>query len=232
MPQNLNQLKYLDMNKIKIIELTKNYQSNKQNQLVLDNLNAEINLTGLTSLQGKSGSGKSTLMHILSGLLKPTSGRVLVNEIEIYKTKPIERSSLISFVYQFHALLENLSVYENIYLPRKIHKNNGSDEFINDLINQCKLEKLLKKYPSELSGGEKQRVSIVRALSNKPKCVLLDEPTGNLDDETSSSVQEMCLDINKAFNIGMFVATHDRGFASKMQYRYKIEKKSLMVIND
>ena len=232
MPQNLNQLKYLDMNKIKIIELTKNYQSNKQNQLVLDNLNAEINLTGLTSLQGKSGSGKSTLMHILSGLLKPTSGRVLVNEIEIYKTKPIERSSLISFVYQFHALLENLSVYENIYLPRKIHKNNGSDEFINDLINQCKLEKLLKKYPSELSGGEKQRVSIVRALSNKPKCVLLDEPTGNLDDETSSSVQEMCLDINKAFNIGMFVATHDRGFASKMQYQYKIEQKSLMVIND
>lgn len=220
------------MNKIKIIELTKNYQSNKQNQLVLDNLNAEINLTGLTSLQGKSGSGKSTLMHILSGLLKPTSGRVLVNEIEIYKTKPIERSSLISFVYQFHALLENLSVYENIYLPRKIHKNNGSDEFINDLINQCKLEKLLKKYPSELSGGEKQRVSIVRALSNKPKCVLLDEPTGNLDDETSSSVQEMCLDINKAFNIGMFVATHDRGFASKMQYQYKIEHKSLMVIND
>ena len=79
------------MNKIKIIELTKNYQSNKQNQLVLDNLNAEINLTGLTSLQGKSGSGKSTLMHILSGLLKPTSGRVLVNEIEIYKTKPLER---------------------------------------------------------------------------------------------------------------------------------------------
>ena len=220
------------MNKIKIIELTKNYQSNKQNQLVLDNLNAEINLTGLTSLQGKSGSGKSTLMHILSGLLKPTSGRVLVNEIEIYKTKPIERSSLISFVYQFHALLENLSVYENIYLPRKIHKNNGSDEFINDLINQCKLEKLLKKYPSEVSGGEKQRVSIVRALSNKPKCVLLDEPTGNLDDETSSSVQEMCLDINKAFNIGMFVATHDRGFASKMQYQYKIEQKSLMVIND
>ena len=220
------------MNKIKIIELTKNYQSNKQNQLVLDNLNAEINLTGLTSLQGKSGSGKSTLMHILSGLLKPTSGRVLVNEIEIYKTKPIERSSLISFVYQFHALLENLSVYENIYLPRKIHKNNGSDEFINDLINQCKLEKLLKKYPSELSGGEKQRVSIVRALSNKPKCVLLDEPTGNLDDETSSSVQEMCLDINKAFNIGMFVATHDSGFASKMQYQYKIEQKSLMVIND
>ena len=220
------------MNKIKIIELTKNYQSNKQNQLVLDNLNAEINLTGLTSLQGKSGSGKSTLMHILSGLLKPTSGRVLVNEIEIYKTTPIERSSLISFVYQFHALLENLSVYENIYLPRKIHKNNGSDEFINDLINQCKLEKLLKKYPSELSGGEKQRVSIVRALSNKPKCVLLDEPTGNLDDETSSSVQEMCLDINKAFNIGMFVATHDRGFASKMQYRYKIEQKSLMVMND
>ena len=220
------------MNKIKIIELTKNYQSNKQNQLVLDNLNAEINLTSLTSLQGKSGSGKSTLMHILSGLLKPTSGRVLVNEIEIYKTTPIERSSLISFVYQFHALLENLSVYENIYLPRKIHKNNGSDEFINDLINQCKLEKLLKKYPSELSGGEKQRVSIVRALSNKPKCVLLDEPTGNLDDETSSSVQEMCLDINKAFNIGMFVATHDRGFASKMQYQYKIEQKSLMVIND
>ena len=220
------------MNKIKIIELTKNYQSNKQNQLVLDNLNAEINLTGLTSLQGKSGSGKSTLMHILSGLLKPISGRVLVNEIEIYKTKPIERSSLISFVYQFHALLENLSVYENIYLPRKIHKNNGSDEFINDLINQCKLEKLLKKYPSELSGGEKQRVSIVRALSNKPKCVLLDEPTGNLDDETSLSVQEMCLDINKAFNIGMFVATHDRGFASKMQYQYKIEQKRLMVIND
>ncbi len=220
------------MNKIKIIELTKNYQSNKQNQLVLDNLNAEINLTGLTSLQGKSGSGKSTLMHILSGLLKPTSGHVLVNEIEIYKIKPIERSSLISFVYQFHALLENLSVYENIYLPRKIHKNNDSDEFINDLINQCKLEKLLKKYPSELSGGEKQRVSIVRALSNKPKCVLLDEPTGNLDDETSSSVQEMCLDINKAFNIGMFVATHDRGFASKMQYQYKIEQKSLMVIND
>jgi ABC-type lipoprotein export system ATPase subunit len=220
------------MNKIKIIKLTKNYQSSKQNQLVLDNLNAEINLTGLTSLQGKSGSGKSTLMHILSGLLKPTSGRVLVNEIEIYKTKPIERSSLISFVYQFHALLENLSVYENICLPRKIHKNKGSDEFINDLINQCKLEKLLKKYPSELSGGEKQRVSIVRALSNKPKCVLLDEPTGNLDDETSSSVQEMCLDINKAFNIGMFVATHDRGFASKMQYRYKIEQKTLMVIND
>ena len=220
------------MNKIKIIELTKNYQSNKQNQLVLDNLNAEINLTGLTSLQGKSGSGKSTLMHILSGLLKPTSGRVLVNGIEIYKTKPIERSSLISFVYQFHALLENLSVYENIYLPRKIHKNNSSDEFINDLISQCKLEKLLKKYPSELSGGEKQRVSIVRALSNKPKCVLLDEPTGNLDDETSSSVQEMCLDINKAFNIGMFVATHDRGFASKMQYQYKIEQKRLMVIND
>ena len=212
------------MNKIKIIELTKNYQSNKQNQLVLDNLNAEINLTGLTSLQGKSGSGKSTLMHILSGLLKPTSGRVLVNEIEIYKTKPIERSSLISFVYQFHALLENLSVYENIYLPRKIHKSYGSDEFINDLINQCKLEKLLKKYPSELSGGEKQRVSIVRALSNKP--------TGNLDDETSSSVQEMCLDINKAFNIGMFVATHDSGFASRMQYQYKIEHKSLMVIND
>ena len=70
------------------------------------------------------------------------------------------------------------------------------------------------------------------SLSNKPKCVLLDEPTGNLDDETSSSVQEMCLDINKAFNIGMFVATHDRGFASKMQYQYKIEHKSLMVIND
>ena len=118
------------------------------------------------------------------------------------------------------------------YGKLKAGKKDERESFINDLINQCKLGKLLKKYPSELSGGEKQRVSIVRALSNKPKCVLLDEPTGNLDDETSSSVQEMCLDINKMFNIGMFVATHDRGFASKMQYRYKIEKKSLMVIND
>ena len=204
------------MNKIKIIKLTKNYQSSKQNQLVLDNLNAEINLTGLTSLQGKSGSGKSTLMHILSGLLKPTSGRVLVNEIEIYKTKPIERSSLISFVYQFHALLENLSVYENICLPRKIHKNKGSDEFINDLINQCKLEKLLKKYPSELSGGERQRVAVARALLLRPTMLLADEPTGQLDSISAVHVIDVLTELVDETGSLLCIVTHDESIAERV----------------
>lgn len=145
-------------------------------------------------LTGPSGIGKSTLLHIAGNILTPYKGKTNLKKEEI------------GFVFQFHHLLADLNIKENIEIVSKIRNHKPDYEHI---LKVTGIENLLSKFPNEISGGERQRVSIARALSSKPKFILADEPTGNLDPENAKKIMELFLKFNKEFGIGFCVSTHD-----------------------
>jgi lipoprotein-releasing system ATP-binding protein len=166
-------------------------------------------------IRGASGSGKSTLLYLLGGLERPTEGRVIVNQKDLSELNDDElalyRNRYVGFVFQFHFLLSSMNCLDNILLPARLG-GIFSEEVVGRAKHLAKIlnvEHCLEKYPYELSGGEQQRINIIRALSLKPKLLLCDEPTGNLDSENSQKVIQLLRTLAREFNATLVVVTHD-----------------------
>ncbi|PLY07199.1 MAG: peptide ABC transporter ATP-binding protein [Arcobacter sp.] len=189
-----------------------NISHSYSNDIALKNINFEIKKGEFVAIVGESGSGKSTLLSILSTLLKPTSGEVYFEDTNFKNIKDIDsfRQKNIGFIFQFHYLINYLNVKENI----QIANENATKEEIEELLELLGIKNIIDKYPNEISGGQRQRAAIARALINKPKVIFADEPTGNLDSMNSQNVFEI---LKKLSNKGttIIVATHDLNLASK-----------------
>jgi putative ABC transport system ATP-binding protein len=204
---------------IEAINLTMTYQSGKLTVPAVQNICLTVNHGEFVAVTGPSGCGKSTLLHLLGGLLQPTSGKVLIDGINIADLADSERTAIrrekIGYVFQRFNLLPTLTAKGNIELAKKIHGNghmsvNGVDKIFNMLGLQDKFH----FHPSELSGGEQQRVAIARAVINKPSIVLADEPTGSLDSRNSHIVLQILRDLNEKMGQTIVMITHDSEAAS------------------
>lgn len=221
------------MNKNKIIELknvNKIYKTKVEEIHILKNINLAFNKGDFVSIQGKSGSGKTSLLNILGLLDDPTDGEIFINGEKIHykneKSKNNIRNEKIGFVFQFHYLLKEFTALENVLMPALINKNinkNDVQKKAKELLALVGLEKRLKHKPMELSGGEKQRVAIARAMINDPDIILADEPTGNLDTETSNMINELFMKINRERGQSIIIVTHSLELANLASYKYKIE---------
>lgn len=182
---------------------------------VVNNVDIEINKGEIVSIVGKSGAGKSTLLHILGTLDKPTSGEVFLNDLPIsnFSDKELSqfRNKNIGFVFQFHHLLPEFTALENVMMPALINKLGRLESIkrANELLNYLGLKERTTHKPSQLSGGEQQRVAVARALMNNPLVIFADEPSGNLDTQTSRELHELFFQLNKDFNQTFVIVTHN-----------------------
>ena len=221
------------MSNLRCQNLCKSFYIDKEEIEVLKNISVNINSKDLIAISGESGAGKSTLLHLMASLDKQTSGEIYFNDENIQSFSPSKISALrlnnYGFVYQFHHLLEDLSVLENILLPAQISNTNSN--LLNDanlIINEIGLSNRINHLPWKLSGGEKQRVAIARALINKPDFIFLDEPTGNLDEKNSHSIQDLLLNLSRDHGIALVAATHDNNFMKNFKKIYKLDNKLLV----
>ncbi|MEM5569584.1 ABC transporter ATP-binding protein [Aliarcobacter butzleri] len=201
---------------IKAVHLTHYYNKD----LALENVDLQINKGEFICLVGESGSGKSTLLSLLSTLLKQTSGQLFFEGKNYKDIEDIDsfRRTNIGFIFQFHYLINYLTVKENI----KLAKEKATHEEIYNLLKILKIENLLDKYPNEISGGQKQRVAIARALINRPKVIIADEPTGNLDSKNSLNVFEIFKKLSES-GTTIIVATHDKELAKFANKIYEVK---------
>ncbi len=215
--------------------LSKTYESDGARYEVLKNINLEINEGDCVAIIGKSGSGKSTLMHLLACLDTPTSGNILLDGSDFSTLSEKERDALrnekFGFVFQQFFLNGRETVFENVVLPMRIR---GASQYrmtrdAMDALEAVGLKDKEEKRAKDLSGGEKQRVGIARALVTKPKIIFADEPTGNLDSNTSETIENMLFDLNREKGITLIVVTHDPDLAAKC--RSVIELKDGEIVN-
>ncbi|MCE4050856.1 MULTISPECIES: ABC transporter ATP-binding protein [Bacillaceae] len=202
---------------LKIENLSKVYGKGDTEVKALDDVSFTVKKGEFVVIIGPSGSGKSTLLHLLGGVDRPTSGRVLVDGTDIYGLNEtnlaIFRRRQIGLIYQFYNLIPILTVEENITLPLLLDEHQVDDNKLEDIIRVLGLKDRLKHLPNQLSGGQQQRVSIGRALISNPAIVLADEPTGNLDSTNSKEIMELLKMFNKTFNQTLIVITHDERIA-------------------
>ena len=193
----------------------------------LDNVSFSVQNGEFIAIVGASGSGKSTLLHILGGVDKPTSGKVFIDNTDIYSLNSdnlaIFRRRQIGLIYQFYNLIPILDVEENISLPVLLDGKEVDKERLNEIIKTLGLENRVKHLPNELSGGQQQRVSIGRSLINNPAIILADEPTGNLDSKNSKEIIELLKFSNKKYNQTLIIITHDMNIAKEADRIIKIE---------
>ncbi len=213
------------MNKVvlKCDNVSKSYKDGQLNVNVLNQLRLEVLEGQSVSIIGSSGSGKSTLMHILGGLDKPTSGSVVLMGQNLsqlgQKQLGLLRNQYLGFVYQFHHLLPEFSALENVMMPLLIGKMKKAEaeQRAVEMLEKAGLKQRIQHRPSELSGGERQRAAIARALVTRPKCLLADEPTGNLDRKNAQNVLDMMLDLKSELNTSLIVVTHDDELAVRFE---------------
>ena len=207
---------------LKTENLQRVYHQGGENLTVLHNADIEIKSGEIVALVGPSGSGKSTLLQMAGLLDKPTSGRVFIAGQDATggddETRTAMRRKFIGFVYQFHYLLPEFTALENVVIPQMIAgvDKKDAEEKATELLTRLKLDHRLDHRPARLSGGDQQRVAMARALANGPKLLLADEPTGNLDPETSNGVFEMLTDLVRSTGIGAMIATHNMDLAERM----------------
>ena len=207
--------------------LCKSYGSGDTRVDALKNANISVNKGEFVAVVGPSGSGKSTLLHLIGGVDKPTSGKVFVDDIDIYslneKQLAIFRRRKVGFVFQFYNLVPVLTAEENILLPILLDNKKPDKAYINELLDLLGLQDRKNHLPSELSGGQQQRVSIGRALAYKPSIILADEPTGNLDSKNSKEIIDLLKISVKRYNQTLMVITHDVDIASQADRVITIE---------
>ena len=196
---------------LKIKDLCKKYKN--RNSFAVDNVNLEIHSGDFVNIIGRSGSGKSTLLNMLAGMLTPTSGEINFDGENFLQKNDTElsriRNEKIGFIPQWSCALGNLTVSENILLPFYLYPHNGDGEgFAYILMERLGIEKLANSYPAELSGGELRRVLIVRALINRPQIIIADEPTSDLDSETSKNIMQEFSDLNSD-GTTLLLVSHD-----------------------
>ena len=201
----------------RVENLSKVYGSGAAEVKAVDGVTFSVKKGEFVAIIGASGSGKSTLLHMIGGVDRPTSGKVFVEETDIYRLNEtklaIFRRRQVGLIYQFYNLLPILSVEENITLPLLLDGRKIDPQFLNELLETLNLAGRASHLPNELSGGEQQRVSIGRALINRPALVLADEPTGNLDSKNSQEIVELLKLSNRRYHQTLLLVTHSADIA-------------------
>ncbi len=217
--------------------ISKEYRTKVETIEILKNINFKLNQADFVSIQGKSGSGKTTLLNIIGLLDTPSTGEIKFDDKIINysdeKIKNMIRNKKIGFVFQFHYLLNEFTALENVMIPALIDTKLNKIQLrskAKELLELVELGHRIDHKPLELSGGEKQRVAIARALINDPNIILADEPTGNLDLETSETISELFKKINEEKQQTIVIVTHSSELAELTQDKYKIEKGNLKKI--
>jgi putative ABC transport system ATP-binding protein len=212
---------------LRIEHLSKIYGQGETVVKALDNVSFSVALGEFIAIIGPSGSGKSTLLHLLGGVDRPTSGKVWVDNTDIYDLNETQlaifRRRQIGLVYQFYNLIPVLTVEENITLPLLLDGQQVDNQHFNNIVNIVDLKNRLSYLPNQLSGGQQQRVSIGRALINNPVLMLADEPTGNLDSKNSQEIVGLLKMFNKAYKQTLLVITHDEQIALQADRIISIE---------
>lgn len=217
---------------LKAEHISKEYPTPAGPLKIVTDVSLELREGSAVSIMGPSGSGKSTLLYMLGALETPTSGTVTLDDQNPFLLDPKKlaafRNQRIGFVFQDHCLLPQCSVIENVLTPTLVAPQNGAvTERARELLTQVGLEHRLDHRPAELSGGEKQRVALARALIMKPRLLLCDEPTGNLDQKSAEVVAGMLLDIHRQANTILIVVTHSAELASRFPQRFELRNQHL-----
>ncbi|GIN69820.1 ABC transporter ATP-binding protein [Bacillus sp. J14TS2] len=216
---------------LKIEHLSKRYGKGETAVKALDDVSFSINKGEFVAIIGPSGSGKSTLLHLLGGVDRPSSGKVFVDNTDIYDLNETQlaifRRRQIGLIYQFYNLIPVLTVEENITLPLLLDGHKVDPKKLDDVVKSLGLEQRLKHLPNQLSGGQQQRVSIGRALICNPALMLADEPTGNLDSKNSSEIIDLLKMFNKTYKQTLVVITHDEQIALQADRVIAIEDGSI-----
>ena len=205
---------------------------------VLRKIDFQVRSGEQIAIVGASGSGKSTLLHILGGLAEPTTGSVRIDRQDIstlsHKARGVLRNMTLGFVYQFHHLLPEFTALENVAMPLLIRKSDDVQAFeaARQILDRVGLGNRIEHKPAELSGGERQRTAIARAMVTRPKCILADEPTGNLDSDNAESIHRMWLEMNQEIGTSLVIATHDMALAQKVGNIIRIEDRSLQLLGN
>ena len=204
---------------LNIKNVSKTYKSGGQDLTVLDNISIAVTEGSTIAIVGPSGSGKTTLLGLAAGLDRASEGSIELNNIALDNLNEDERASVrnkhVGFIFQNFQLLPSLTALENIMVPLELRGQKNAKPIATDLLQQVGLGKRGHHYPSQLSGGEQQRISLARAFSNSPKILFADEPSGNLDGETSEKIIDMIFNLNKQTGTTLILVTHDLDLAGK-----------------
>ncbi len=206
---------------IEVREVFKDYLNGPQKVEVIKGISMQVRPGEVMVIMGPSGVGKSTLLHMIGALDLPSSGDIFIDGHNVHHFKNDElarfRNANIGFVFQFHHLLPEFTALENVLIPSMMHSvmNREKQDYAHFLLDEVGLSHRLEHKPAELSGGEQQRVAVARALINKPKVLLADEPTGNLDNQNSRMLYDLILGLNNKFNQTLVIVTHDEHMTSR-----------------
>ena len=191
--------------------IKKTFKDGDKTLQVLKGVNFDLDKGNILTIKGASGSGKSTLLSLLGTLDQPDSGEIVINNNNLKTINNYDsiRNKHIGFVFQFHNLIAELNIAENVTIPTLIAGKNSDSDYLNKLFEYFDLSDRKKSFPLDLSGGEKQRVSVMRAIINKPSIVIADEPTGNLDEKNAIKMIDLFQKLKNDFNLTFVIATHD-----------------------
>lgn len=210
--------------------LTKRFVDGRRILTVFENVSLSVDPGESLAVVGASGSGKSTLLHLLGGLERPTAGSVMIDGNDIAALSDAERSRLrnraLGFIYQFHHLLPEFSALDNVAMPLLLRRDPTPEARAKarDMLSRVGLDDRLHHKPSELSGGERQRAAVARALVTRPRALLADEPTGNLDRSNAQRVFDLLLELNREFGTALVVVTHDEHLAAKLHRIHALDE--------
>ena len=209
---------------VDIKKLTKTFSDGSRKLHVLKDINLQIDKGSIITIKGPSGSGKSTLLSIIGTLDNADSGELLINGISIQENTNIDklRNKSIGFVFQFHNLISELTLEENVSLPKMIAKEQWDKDELIELFEYFDLKDRMNSFPNDLSGGEKQRVAVMRAIINNPSIIIADEPTGNLDKENALKMMSLFQKLNTEKKLTIIVATHDENVFNIGHKKYQL----------
>jgi len=196
---------------LSVKNLKKTFKDGDRKLEVLKGISFDLNKGEILTIKGPSGSGKSTLLSLLGTLDEPDSGEIIINSNNLNDIEDYDfiRNTHIGFIFQFHNLIAELNIFENVTIPTLIAGNEVDTAYVEDLFNYFDLSDRKKSFPLDLSGGEKQRVSAMRAIINKPSIIIADEPTGNLDEDNAIKMIDLFQKLNDDFNLTFVITTHD-----------------------